>query len=466
MSETESSVGEMFWDEALLKDRVAYEQLVLFCHDTMPTLYSTFVLTIGITIFFSGHITYEILLPWAVYQLAGSLYRFITIRSFQKTAFGQSAIKRTQLKLRLGIFLAGIGWGIGNLVLSSDLPADYKILTACTLPAICGITLSVASVLPSTYPYMMLPIMIPFLLVNFFSGTNLGYTLGIFGILYTVSLLTTSKRIHLSSTRGLRISLQNEFLKKVADEASRAKSDFLSSVSHELRTPMTSVYGFAKVIKKKLDKHLSPLAEEGDEKLSATLDVVHADLDVIIAESERLTKLINDVLDLAKLDAGRVEMHMESVDLKAVVDHVAAAVNPLISQKMLQLNVEIESADATVTGDRDRLIQVLLNLVSNAIKFTERGVITIKVTRSRHGKKISVIDTGIGIAPENHASVFEKFHQIGDTLTDKPKGTGLGLPICKEIVEKHGGRIWLESKMGQGSVFSFTLPGIEEGKTA
>ena len=112
----------------------------------------------------------------------------------------------------------------------------------------------------------------------------------------------------------------------------------------------------------------------------------------------------------------------------------------------------------TITGDRDRLIQVVINLISNAVKFTPTGAVTVAAKLSEGGIVVSVTDSGIGIAPSDHDKVFEKFKQVGDTLTDKPRGTGLGLPICKEIVEHHGGRIWVESELGHGSTFSFTLP--------
>src|SRR5581483_75405 len=118
-----------------------------------------------------------------------------------------------------------------------------------------------------------------------------------------------------------------------------------------------------------------------------------------------------------------------------------------------------------ITGDRDRLIQVVINLISNAVKFTPAGTVTVTAKSAAAGEiTISVTDSGIGIAPSDHQKVFEKFKQVGDTLTDKPRGTGLGLPICKEIVEHHGGRIWVDSEPGKGSTFSFTLPAL--GKTA
>ena len=135
-----------------------------------------------------------------------------------------------------------------------------------------------------------------------------------------------------------------------------------------------------------------------------------------------------------------------------------AATASLFEAKKLKLVRDIEPDLPAVTGDQDRLIQVVINLISNAVKFTDSGSITCSARRDDGELVVSVTDSGIGIAPADQPKVFEKFKQVGDTLTDKPKGTGLGLPICKEIVEYHGGQIWVESTPGQGSTFSFTLP--------
>src|SRR5690606_23753396 len=179
---------------------------------------------------------------------------------------------------------------------------------------------------------------------------------------------------------------------------------------------------------------------------------------VVVSEGERLTKLIDDVLDLAKIESGRLEWHMGPVDVADIIDHATAATASLFEQKPLRLVKDIAAGLPVVQGDRDRLIQVVINLISNAVKFTDTGTITCRAIRRDGEVVISVIDTGVGIAPADQPKVFERFKQVGDTLTDKPKGTGLGLSICKEIVEHHGGRIWVESEPGRGSTFSFTLP--------
>ena len=243
-----------------------------------------------------------------------------------------------------------------------------------------------------------------------------------------------------------------------AEEADAAKSAFLSTVSHELRTPLTSVLGFAKIIKKRLDDRIFPILKSDDKKVLQTVQQIQDNLQVVVGEGERLTKLIDDVLDLAKIEAGKLEWNMGPVTVQEIIDHATAATSSLLEPKGLRLVKDVDGTLPVITGDRDRLIQVVINLVSNAVKFTDAGTITCRAVRQADMLVVSVIDTGLGIAPADQPKVFERFKQVGDTLTDKPKGTGLGLPICREIVEHHGGRVWVASELGKGSTFSFSLP--------
>ena len=201
---------------------------------------------------------------------------------------------------------------------------------------------------------------------------------------------------------------------------------------------------------------------EDDRKVQQAKRQVIENLDIVVSEGERLTKLIDDVLDLAKIEAGKFTWNMASVSVKEVIERAVAATASLFDAKTAEARPRHRAQTfPTITGDQDRLIQVVINLISNAVKFTDAGSITCSARQEGKELLVSVKDSGIGIAPDDQPKVFEKFKQVGDTLTDKPKGTGLGLPICKEIVEYHGGRIWVESQPGHGSTFSFTLPIIE-----
>ena len=253
--------------------------------------------------------------------------------------------------------------------------------------------------------------------------------------------------------------MEAEAASKLAEKANEAKSAFLSTVSHELRTPLTSVLGFAKIIQKRLNEKIFPIVDKSDAKTEKTISQISDNLHVVISEGERLTHLINDVLDLAKIEAGKMEWNQENVSMAEVAERAIAATTSLFDQKALQLIRKIDTGIPEIIGDKDKLIQVIINLISNSVKFTDEGAITCSVFKQNNELIVSIADTGIGIAPEDFGAVFEQFKQVGgDTLTDKPKGTGLGLPICKEIVEHLGGRIWLESERGKGSTFSFALP--------
>jgi signal transduction histidine kinase/DNA-binding response OmpR family regulator len=242
-------------------------------------------------------------------------------------------------------------------------------------------------------------------------------------------------------------------------ELDQLKTNFLSTVSHELRTPLTSVLGFARIIQKKFESALLPaLTGTGDKKVDRAVKQVMENTQIIVEEGERLTTLINDVLDLAKMEAGRTDWNLMPLRIEEVLERAMAATASLFAHKPVEPRRDFAADLPLVEGDRDRLIQVAINLISNAVKFTDEGSVTCKAERRGQEIVVSVIDTGCGIKPEDQPLVFEKFKQVGDTLTDKPKGTGLGLPICKEIVEHHGGRVWVESELGQGSAFRFSLP--------
>jgi signal transduction histidine kinase/HAMP domain-containing protein len=273
-----------------------------------------------------------------------------------------------------------------------------------------------------------------------------------------VELLNRFAQLASIALDNARLYAAAQEAKEVADAANEAKSAFLASVSHELRTPLTSILGFAKIIEKRLVERIFPTVQAEDRKTRRAIEQVTTNLDIIIAEGERLTTMINDVLDLAKIEAGKVEWHLQPLNVAEVIERATAATAALFEQKGLPLINDVAEGLPEVVGDQDRLIQVVINLISNAVKFTAEGSVRCRARQLDNDILVSVSDTGLGIAQADQLHVFEKFKQVGDTLTNKPQGTGLGLPICKEIVEYHGGHIWVESELGKGSTFSFTLP--------
>ena len=254
--------------------------------------------------------------------------------------------------------------------------------------------------------------------------------------------------------------------KEAAESASEAKSNFLANVSHELRTPLTSILGFARIIERRMANVVFPAVEQPDARQARAMEQIRQNLEIIRIEGDRLTKLINDVLDLEKIEAGEIAWDIGTVDLADTVSQASAATESLYRQKGLALETEIPTGLPPVRADRDRLVQVLVNLISNGIKFTDTGKVRCSACLSDTNKVVvTVSDTGCGIAPDDLKTVFEKFRQVGDTLTEKPVGTGLGLAICREIIEYLGGTIRVESEPDRGSRFIFSLPVAAEDQS-
>jgi Na+/proline symporter/signal transduction histidine kinase len=228
-------------------------------------------------------------------------------------------------------------------------------------------------------------------------------------------------------------------------ELDRLKDDFISTVTHELRTPLTSLRAFSEILRDNPDL---PQAQRGKF------------LQIIIKESERLTRLINQVLDLAKIESGSAEWHAEEIDMREVVEDARITMGQVFDERGVALEVNVPDDVPRVVADRDRLMQVLLNLLSNAAKCCSgpAGRVTVTVAVERNMLRVDVADNGIGISPEDQKVIFDKFRQAGDRLTRSAQGSGLGLAISREIISHFGGKLWVVSSPGRGSTFSFTIP--------
>ncbi|MCK6624724.1 MAG: HAMP domain-containing histidine kinase [Anaerolineae bacterium] len=249
------------------------------------------------------------------------------------------------------------------------------------------------------------------------------------------------KAYQLLETTNLRLKAAEA----AAVEANRLKTRFITNLSHELRTPLNAIINFSYILSKSHHGAVTP--EQAD-----YLNRIHN-------SGELLLQIVNDLLDLAKIEAGQMELFKEQVDLAAVSQSVMTTISGLVTDKPIELRQEIPPALPCIIGDETRLRQVLLNLLGNAAKYTDRGSITLRAAQSDDGfVKVSVIDTGIGIRPEDFERIFEEFQQTEEAFALRKVGTGLGLPISKKFVELHGGKLWVESRPGHGAAFHFTLP--------
>jgi len=245
--------------------------------------------------------------------------------------------------------------------------------------------------------------------------------------------------------RGLDRSKSDLALaKERAESADRLKSAFLATMSHELRTPLNSIIGFTGIV---LQGLAGPLNDEQSKQLG-----------MVRTSGRHLLALINDILDLSKIEAGEVEIVKEEFAVPGLIGKVVETVSPLAEKKGLALAAALSPEVGQIYSDRRRVEQILLNLVNNAVKFTERGRVRIEGAIVDEYLRVSVEDTGIGIKAEDMGKLFQTFRQIQTVSTRDHEGTGLGLSICKKLVTMLGGEIWAESEYGVGSKFSFTLP--------
>jgi Na+/proline symporter/signal transduction histidine kinase len=228
-------------------------------------------------------------------------------------------------------------------------------------------------------------------------------------------------------------------------ELDRLKDDFISTVTHELRTPLTSIRAFSEIL------HDNPGLDSAERQRYLT---------IVIKETERLTRLINQVLDLSKLESGSADWWPAEIDLREVIEDAVTSTGQLFKERNVRLETRLPPSVPLVTADRDRLMQVMLNLLSNAAKFCDQqnGHVVVALTRDADRLQTDVQDNGIGISEPDQKVIFDKFRQVGDALTAKPQGTGLGLPISRQIINHFGGRLWVRSQPGAGATFSFTIP--------
>jgi signal transduction histidine kinase len=260
-----------------------------------------------------------------------------------------------------------------------------------------------------------------------------------------IELLKTFATQSVLAIQNARLFREIEDKSRQIEAANRHKSEFLANMSHELRTPLNAIIGFSEVLGERM------FGELNEKQAEYTDD--------ILSSGRHLLSLINEILDLSKVEAGRMELEVATFDLPLAIDNARTFVRERATKHGINLDVTVDERLGDFVGDERKIKQILLNLLSNAVKFTpEGGRIGINAKQADGSVEISVSDTGIGISPDDQAKIFEEFRQVGGDYAHKTEGTGLGLTLAKKFVELHGGRIWVESEVGKGSTFSFTLP--------
>jgi signal transduction histidine kinase len=261
----------------------------------------------------------------------------------------------------------------------------------------------------------------------------------------TVNLLQTFATQSALAIQNARLFREIEDKSRQIEAANRHKSEFLANMSHELRTPLTAIIGFSEVLS---DKLFGELNDKQDEYMGD-----------IVSSGRHLLSLINDILDLSKVEAGRMELDVTRFDLPMAIDNALILIRERATRHGIKLEHYIDERLGDIVGDERKFKQILLNLLSNAVKFTpEGGSIVVSAALANGAVEVAVSDTGIGIAPEDQQTIFEEFRQVGTDAAKKREGTGLGLTLTKKFVELHGGSIRVESAVGKGSTFTFTLP--------
>jgi len=261
----------------------------------------------------------------------------------------------------------------------------------------------------------------------------------------TSQVIEYSRRLEQKSAELERATDELQTANLRLQELDRLKDEFISTVSHELRTPLTSIRAFSEIL---LDDKQMPSAQREEF------------LGVVVSESERLTRLVNQVLDMTRMDAGSIEWHFERIDLAKVVDEALRTIKQLLAKHNATLEWVRPDDDVIIEADRDRLIQVLINLLSNALKYTPKtgGKVAVQIKPGQQWVSLTVADNGPGIPPEQAEQVFDRFHQIAHADGSKPQGSGLGLAITRRIVEYHGGSIVVDPEAVEGACFKILLP--------
>jgi signal transduction histidine kinase len=432
--------------------RVVYKEAPLV---TVATVLGGILLILGISNGRPGSLH----LAWLLILFAAHLPTVLVYLRYRRAA-RRSGWPPSEPKWRWGLVLpataSGLAWGLGAVIMFPAAPAyQAALIIGMLLVALSGVG-SASAYLPAAWGFLT-AVMVPLAARTALVGETV-YLMLAAGIMLLFGLLLFYAQ-HLNRLIRDSIAMRFDNLQlsealteqkvqertRILEAASRHKSEFLANMSHELRTPLNSIIGFSEVLKDKLVGDLNA-------KQQQYADLIHS-------SGHHLLSLINDILDLSKIEAGRMELSVSSFDVRVALEHSLALVTERAHKHELEIALEVDAQVGSVIADERKFRQTVLNLLSNAIRFTPAGgKIEIRASCASEGLQVSVHDTGIGISGADQERIFDEFEQGSGDYTRKREGTGLGLSLCKKFVELHGGKIWVRSEVGKGAVFTFTLP--------
>lgn len=391
------------------------------------------------------------------------LRRYLVFRRSPPTPEQAPAWARWFVKMMV---LSGLVVGSTGVFLFATDMAPRHMITLCVLYVLAGGALQYYAYSPAAYYAFALPMIGPLIARLMFSGSSTHMLMGSAGILLLLVANSFGRNMHLLLreslfTRYEKIDLvdelseqkahaeaarhEAELARHEAEQANLAKSHFLAAASHDLRTPLNAVIGFSEVLQARMFGELNP-------KQSEYVDDIHS-------SGQHLLSLINDLLDLAKIESGKLDLDPVRFDVGSAIQDAMTLVREMAARHGIALEVEVAADTGTLVADPRMFKRVMINLLSNAVKFTPSGGrVAARAAREGDRIRVSVTDTGVGIAPEDQAVIFQEFRQVGMDARHRGEGTGLGLALSKKFVELHGGTIGVESRPGIGSTFSFALP--------